>query len=151
MPTKPTSYTEWSTLSNTTFGGTVDLTKLANNGDACIINNGWWTNDNTLKPGVFYGQVNNRVGRGIFAIMDDNDILCGISVNLHSALRLSKNLSSSTSYDIYIRMGIDNDYYEANNVPFAIIYNENGVIHIISSPEQFVELFGTYVYVEPCS
>ena len=33
MPTKPTSYTEWSTLSNTTFGGTVDLTKLANNGD----------------------------------------------------------------------------------------------------------------------
>lgn len=144
MPTKPTSYTEWSTLSNITFGGTVDLTKLANHGDACIINNGGWSNDSTLKPGVFYGQV-HRAGSGIFSIMDDNDILCGISVNLHSALRLSEDLSSSTSYDIYIRMGIDNDYYEANNVPFAIIYNENGVIHIISSPEQFVELFGTYV------
>ena len=147
MPTKPTNYTEWSTLSNTTFGGTVDLTKLANNGDACIINNGWWTNDNTLKPGVFYGQV-NRTGHGIFAIMVDNDRLCGISVNLHSALRLSEDLSSSTFYDNYIYMGADNDYY-ADSVPFAIIYNENGVIHIISSPEQFVELFGTYV--EPAS
>ena len=147
MPTKPTSYTEWSTLSNTTFGGTVDLTKLANNGDACIINNGGWSNDSTLKPGVFYGQV-NHTGRGIFAIMDDNDILCGINVGLHFELRLSENLSSSTSYDTYIYMGVVNDYY-ANNVPFAIIYNENGVIHIISSPEQFVELFGTYV--EPYS
>lgn len=146
MPTKPTSYTEWSTLSDTTFGGTVDLTKLANNGDACIINNGGWSNDSTLMPGVFYGQVQvNVVSRGIFAIMDDNDISCDIFVSLHSALRLSENLSSSTSYDTYIRMGIDNDYYEANNVPFAIIYNDNGVIHIISSPEQFVELFGAYV------
>lgn len=144
MPTKPTSYTEWSTLSNTTFGGTVDLTKLANNGDACIINNGGWTNDDTLKPGVFYGQV-NHAGGGIFAIMDDNDILCGISVALHSALRLSENLSSSTSYDTYIHMGTNNYYYEADNVPFAIIYNDNGVIHIISSPEQFVKLFGAYV------
>lgn len=138
MPTKPTNYIEWS-VSDYVYSGTVDLTKLANNGDACIINNDEWSNDSTLKPGVFYGQV-HRAGSGIFAIMDDNDILCGISV----ALRLSDDLSSSPSYDIYIRMGIDNDYYEANNVPFAIIYNENGVIHIISSPEQFVELFGTY-------
>ena len=148
MPTKPTSYTEWS-VSDNMYSGTVDLTKLANNGDACIINNGWWTNDNTLKPGVFYGQV-NRTGRGIFAIMDDNDILCGISVRLDSGVRLRGNLSSFTSYDTYIYMGADNDYY-ADSVPFAIIYNENGVIHIISSPEQFVKLFGTYVYVEPYS
>lgn len=144
MPTKPTSYTEWSTLSYTTFSGTVDLTKLANNGDACIINNGGWSNDSTLKPGVFYGQV-NAAGNGRFAIMDDNDILCGISVVLHSVLRLSKDLSSSTSYDTTIYMGVVNDYYQANNIPFAIIYNDNGVIHIISSPEQFVELFGAYV------
>lgn len=147
MPTKPTSYTEWSTLSNTTFGGTVDLTKLANNGDACIINNGWWSSDLTLKPGVFYGQV-HAAGRGIFAIMDDNDTSCSIIVSPHFELRLSEDLSSSTSYDIGIRMGVDDDYYQASNVPFAIIYNSNGVIHIISSPEQFVELFGTYVYAE---
>ena len=149
MPTKPTSYTEWS-VSDNMYSGTVDLTKLANNGDACIINNGEWSNDSTLKPGVFYGQV-HRAGSGIFAIMDDNDILCGIGVDLHSALRLSEDLSSSTSYDTHIHMGIDNDYYQVDNAPFAIIYNYNGVIHIISSPEQFVKLFGTYVYVEPYS
>ena len=143
MPTKPTSYTEWSTLSDTTFGGTVDLTKLANDRDACIINNGGWSNDSTLKPGVFYGQV-NHAGDGIFEIIDDNDVLCDILVSLHLALRLSEDLSSSTSYDTTIYMGVVNDY-QANNVPFAIIYNDNGVIHIISSPEQFVKLFGAYV------
>lgn len=144
MPTKPTSYTEWSTLSDTTFGGTVDLTKLANDGDACIINNGGWSNDSTLMPGVFYGQVNAAVN-GRFEIIDDNDVSCDILVRLHLALRLSEDLSSSTSYDTAIYMRSDSDYYQANNVPFAIIYNDNGVIHIISSPEQFVKLFGAYV------
>lgn len=147
MPTKPTNYIEWS-VSDYVYSGTVDLTKLANDGDACIINNGGWSNDSTLKPGVFYGGM-NRVGDGRFAIIDNNDISCGIIVSPRSTIRVSENLSSSTSYDIAIYMGPASDYYQAFNVAFAIIYNYNGVIHIINSPEQLVKLVGTYVYIEP--